>query len=254
MNPSAGRHNLPLFATCFIGRERETAAIRRLLRRSRLVTLCGPGGCGKTRLAIEAAIPQVRLQPDGTWLVDLAPLNDPDLVPEAAASVLGIRAARDQPAMDALATYVADRRLLLVLALSCDLRLAADTLALRIPELALGIPLTWAGLPRLVREIGLPRTRDLVLTGREILAAEALDWGLVTRVASEDRLDSLADGMISSVLKPPSAVTAMTRQSLAAIGRDMMTAAGWADVDVYLGAIAREESAEAGRCYVENLE
>ena len=119
MNPSAGRHNLPLFATSFIGRERETAAIRRLLRRSRLVTLCGPGGCGKTRLAIEAATRQVGLLPDGTWLVDLAPLSAPDLVPEVAGSVLRIRGGPDQPAMDALVTYVADRRLLLVLD-GCD--------------------------------------------------------------------------------------------------------------------------------------
>ena len=78
-NPRAGRHNLPLFATSFLGREREIAAIRRLLRRARLVTLCGPGGCGKTRLAIEAATRQVGLLPDGTWLVDLAPLSAPDL-------------------------------------------------------------------------------------------------------------------------------------------------------------------------------
>ena len=128
-NPSAGRHNLPLFATSFLGREREIAAIRRLLRRARLVTLCGPGGCGKTRLAIEAATRQVGLQPDGTWLVDLAPLSAPDLVAGAAASVLRIRAALDQPAMDALVTYPADRRLLLVLD-GCDhLVDASSTLA-----------------------------------------------------------------------------------------------------------------------------
>ena len=114
-NPSAGRHNLPLFATSFLGREREIAAIRRLLRRVRLVTLCGPGCCGKARLAMEAATRQVGLQPDGTWRVDLAPLSTPDLVPEAAASVLRIPAAPNQPTMDALVTQVADRRLLLVL-------------------------------------------------------------------------------------------------------------------------------------------
>lgn len=95
------------------------AAIRRLLRRVRLVTLCGPGGCGKTRLAIETAARQVGLQPDGAWLVDLAPLNAPDLVPEAAASVLHIRATPDQPTVDALVTCLADRRLLLLLD-SCD--------------------------------------------------------------------------------------------------------------------------------------
>src|SRR5262249_27299694 len=118
-NPRAGRHNLPLFATSFLGREREIAAIRRLLRRTRLVTLCGPGGCGKTRLAIEAATRQVGLQPDGTWLLDLTPLSAPALLPAGAASVLRIRAAPDHPDMDALVTHVADRRLLLVLD-GCD--------------------------------------------------------------------------------------------------------------------------------------
>ena len=67
---TGGRHNLPLFATSFIGREQEIATIRRRLRGTRVLTLCGPGGCGKTRLAIAAAARQVGTQPDGTWLLE----------------------------------------------------------------------------------------------------------------------------------------------------------------------------------------
>ncbi len=140
-----------------------------------------------------------------------------------------------------------------LLAISCDLRVAGDDLRFRIPELALGIPLTWGGLPRLAREIGLPRTRDLVLTGRTLNAQEALEWGVVTRVAHADELDREVAEVVESLLEPPTAVTSMTRSSLAAIGRDHMTAAGWADVDVYLGAIARPESAAARQRRVGHL-
>lgn len=133
-----------------------------------------------------------------------------------------------------------------LLALSCDLRVAGNDLRFRIPELALGIPLTWGGLPRLAREIGLARTRDLVLTGRTLTAQEALEWGVVTRLANTDGLDRVVAEVVESLLEPPAAVASMSRASLAAIGRDRMTAAGWADVDLYLGANARPES-EAAR-------
>lgn len=140
-----------------------------------------------------------------------------------------------------------------LLAISCDLRLAADDVEFRIPELALGIPLTWAGLPRLAREIGLPRSRDLVLTGRTLDAREALEWGLVTRVASGDGLDAAVATVIQRLLEPPLPVTSMTRQSLAAIGRDRTTAVGWADVDVYLSALDRDESVKARRRYIARI-
>src|SRR5262252_4074436 len=112
---TGGRHNLPLFATSFIGREQEIATIRRRLRGTRVLTLCGPGGCGKTRLAIAAAARQVGTQPNGTWLVDLAPLSRPELVAAATATTLGIQPAPDQQAVEALVTHVADRRMLLLL-------------------------------------------------------------------------------------------------------------------------------------------
>ena len=83
------RHNLPAPSTSFIGREQEAAEIAGLLRNHRLLTLTGIGGAGKTRLAIEVAQRQVGSWGDGVWLVDLAPLTDPQLVVDAVAKAVG---------------------------------------------------------------------------------------------------------------------------------------------------------------------
>src|SRR5205823_8564411 len=114
-DPGRGPHNLPLRLTSFVGRERELTEVWRLLDRSRLVTLTGPGGCGKTRLAIEDASGRLRGFPDGVWLVDLAPLADQSLVPDAVAEALGLQLHAGQPDATALALQLAPRRLLLVL-------------------------------------------------------------------------------------------------------------------------------------------
>lgn len=113
--PPGGTGNLPAETTSFIGRERELAETRRLLRASRLVTLTGVGGVGKTRLALRTA-GQVRPSfPEGVWLADLAALTDSTLVARAVAEALGLRDQSVRSAMDALADHVRDRRLLLVL-------------------------------------------------------------------------------------------------------------------------------------------
>ncbi len=89
--PEAYPHNLPAQMTSFIGREAERASARALLSESRLVTLTGPGGTGKTRLALEAAADSRELYPDGTWLVELAALADPALIDQEIAATLGVR-------------------------------------------------------------------------------------------------------------------------------------------------------------------
>ena len=83
--------NLPVQLTSFIGREREIADVKRLLFSSHLVTLTGAGGSGKTRLAIQIANSVSESFADGVWLVDLAPLREPALVPQLAAQALGLR-------------------------------------------------------------------------------------------------------------------------------------------------------------------
>jgi len=108
-------NNLPQQVTSFIGRERELHEIRELLRRARLVTVVGTGGLGKTRLSLQVAADALDDFPDGVWLVELAPLADPKLVPQAVASVLGIKEEAGSSVSQALAQHCADRKLLLIL-------------------------------------------------------------------------------------------------------------------------------------------
>ena len=107
--------NLPSETTSFIGREKELAETWRLLRLSRLVTLTGVGGVGKTRLALRAARQVSASFPEGVWLADLAALTDATLLARAVAEALEIRDQSVRSAVDSLADHVRDRRLLLVL-------------------------------------------------------------------------------------------------------------------------------------------
>jgi len=115
--PAAGapRHNLPLRATTFVGRERELAEISRLLSLTRLLTLTGAAGVGKTRLALRAAANALEDYPDGAWFVDLGPIGDPSLVVRTVAGVLSIRERHGRPLLETLAGAVRDRRMLLIL-------------------------------------------------------------------------------------------------------------------------------------------
>lgn len=109
------QHNLPSDLTRFVGRDQEVAQVGKLLRSHRLVTLTGPGGVGKTRLAIEAARRLVGTTPDGVWLVELGPLADPDLVPQSVAAGVGVTPEPGRPLLTTLAGALRRRRLLLVL-------------------------------------------------------------------------------------------------------------------------------------------
>src|SRR5690348_7302269 len=83
-------HNLPVQLSSFIGRVRDSAEVAQRLARSRLVTLTGAGGCGKTRLAVHVSQAMANRYADGVWYSALASLTDPALVPEAVASVLAL--------------------------------------------------------------------------------------------------------------------------------------------------------------------
>lgn len=108
-------HNLPLQLTSFIGRVKEITEIKNLLTACRLVTLIGPGGAGKTRLALQAAAELSGEMAQGVWLVDLTPLAEPELVPQAVASVLNVREEGQRPLVDTLSDYLSDKTLLLIL-------------------------------------------------------------------------------------------------------------------------------------------
>lgn len=108
-------NNLPIALTSFVGRDRDVAAVRRRLATSRLLTLVGTGGVGKTRLALEAAAKVLDTVPDGAWLVELAALTEPDLVAQAVASLLGVAEQPGRPLVASLAEACGSRTILLIL-------------------------------------------------------------------------------------------------------------------------------------------
>jgi predicted ATPase/class 3 adenylate cyclase len=113
----AYRNNLPLQPTPLVGREKEVSEVRDLLRgeETRLLTLTGPGGTGKTRVALQAAADLLEEFPDGAFFVSLAALGDPDRFISAVAETLGVKEIGEQPLDETLKDYLSERRLLLVL-------------------------------------------------------------------------------------------------------------------------------------------
>jgi hypothetical protein len=108
-------HNIPQQVTSFIGRERELDEIKDLFERTRLLTLLGMGGLGKTRLSLQVGADLLDQFPDGVWFVDLAPIKDPSLVPNAAAQVVGVREESGKALTQTLCEHVRQRKLLFIL-------------------------------------------------------------------------------------------------------------------------------------------
>jgi predicted ATPase/class 3 adenylate cyclase len=109
-------HNLPTHATTLLGRDRELAEVRQLFADgARLVTLTGPGGTGKTRLSLQVAAEVLDDFEHGVFLVELAPITDPALVPSAIAQVLGVRDVGNRPVLEALKDFLRHKTLLLIL-------------------------------------------------------------------------------------------------------------------------------------------
>ena len=106
---------LPLEVTPFVGRHRELAELAGLLRTARLVTVTGPGGVGKTRVALRAAAELAGEFPDGAWLVELSGLHDPELLPDTVASGLGLAGTENHSQLDAILDHLRDQQLLLIL-------------------------------------------------------------------------------------------------------------------------------------------
>jgi predicted ATPase/DNA-binding XRE family transcriptional regulator/tetratricopeptide (TPR) repeat protein len=133
--------NLPAELTAFIGRDREAADVRALTESSRLVTLTGPGGAGKTRLALHVAAEQLGVPGDGVWLVELARVTERDDVGSAVAGSLGIPLQLGRAALDVLADALAPQEIIIVLD-NCEHLVStcakvADTLLRHCPKLRL---------------------------------------------------------------------------------------------------------------------
>src|SRR5262245_61639391 len=113
--PGHRASNLPAELTSFVGRREELREAKRLLTTTRLLTLTGSGGAGKTRLALRVAAEMARGFPDGAWMVSLASIQDPMLVPQAVFTALGVYDLSAGVSLSSLAEYLAGKRLLLVL-------------------------------------------------------------------------------------------------------------------------------------------
>lgn len=141
----------------------------------------------------------------------------------------------------------------LVLAAACDLRVAADTVRFSIPEVDLGIPLAWGGIPRLVRELGPAITKELVLTCRPFDAEEAKALRFLNRVVPEDRLFDEADALAAELAAKPGFALRATKQHVNAVTEDLAgTRRNANDADTLVAAMADEESRAISRAYLKS--
>ncbi len=138
-----------------------------------------------------------------------------------------------------------------VLASACNLRIAAASTRFRVPEIDVGIPLAWSGLPRLVRELGPAITNELVMTGRPFSAEEAHGWRFVNRVVVDDLLESAAMKLAETIAsKPRLGVFATKQQVRIASEHIVSTAASDMDRTLIASAGADAESRETMRDYL----
>ncbi len=133
-------NNLPVQLTSFVGRGRELREIRKLLEGERLLTLTGPAGSGKTRLAVEVAGRSLAAHADGTWFVDLVPLADGSLVPRAVAAAVGVVEPQPLTVVDTLIDHLRPREAILVID-NCEHVLEATSTL--VDSLLRACPLLW---------------------------------------------------------------------------------------------------------------
>ncbi|MDO8391153.1 MAG: enoyl-CoA hydratase/isomerase family protein [Actinomycetota bacterium] len=142
----------------------------------------------------------------------------------------------------------------LVVASGCDLRIAADTARFSIPEVDLGIPLAWGGIPRLVRELGPALTKELVMTCRPFDAAEAKAAGFLNRVVPEATLDDEVESLVQVLLAKPKLALLETKAHVNAVTESMVgTGRSWADADGLFAGLRDAEGRASALAYVERL-
>ncbi len=142
----------------------------------------------------------------------------------------------------------------LVVAAGCDLRVAADTARFSIPEVDLGIPLAWGGIPRLVREIGPALTKELVMTCRPFDAHEAKAAGFLNRVVPEADLDAEVEALVQVLLAKPKLALLETKAHVNAVTESMVgTGRSWADADGLGAGLRDPEGRASAQAYVERL-
>jgi enoyl-CoA hydratase/carnithine racemase len=138
-----------------------------------------------------------------------------------------------------------------VLAAACDLRVAADDTHFSIPEVDLGIPLAWGGIPRLVREIGPAMTKELVMTCRPFSAAEAHAAGFLNRVVPPDELDASVEALVTQLESKSLQTLSATKRHVDAVTEGMVsTARAWNDADSLVTALRDPESRAVAAAYL----
>jgi predicted ATPase/class 3 adenylate cyclase len=210
-NPAL-RHNLPQVASSFVGRQADLARLTELLATTRLVTLTGPGGTGKTRLALQAGAEELDGSVDGVWFCDLSLLSHPDAVAREVASVLSVPEVPGHDPLDTLAEGLATRSLLLVLD-NCEHLLApaaalVDRLLAGCPGIVVLVtsrePLSVTGehvlrVPPLGLPADIPGTDPLA----EVLGSEAATLFVARARAHDDRfvLDEAAAPLVAAICR-----------------------------------------------------
>lgn len=141
-----------------------------------------------------------------------------------------------------------------VLASACDLRVAAEDARFSIPEVDLGIPLAWGGIPRLVREIGPALTKELVMTCRPFGAEEARAAGFVNRVVPPAELDRAVEDLVQLLLTKSALTLTATKANVNAVTESMVgTGRSWNDADSLVTALRDPESRAAGAAYLQRV-
>ena len=210
-NPAL-RHNLPQVASSFVGRQAELERLRALLTTDRLVTLTGPGGTGKTRLALQAGAEDLDGSADGVWFCDLSPLSHADAVAREVTTVLGVPEVPDRDPLDVLVEGLFSRRLLLVLD-NCE-HLLAPAAAL-VDRLLAGCPglvvLATSREPLSVPGEHVLRVQPLSVPGEdlgadplgEVLESEAAMLFVARARAHDDRfaLDGTTAPLVASICR-----------------------------------------------------
>jgi len=197
-------HNLPRPVTSFVPREGDVAEVRARLAKYRIVTLVGSGGSGKTRLAIEVGAALLEEYPDGVWIAELAPLEDPLLVAETVCSTIGVPVQGSRSATDSAAGYLRQKKALLILDNCEHLVEAAARLA---EELVLACPslllLATSREPLGIDGESTYRVPSLSFPSRTegITAAEALGYGAVRLFV--ERATATVDGFSLSDANAP---------------------------------------------------
>lgn len=185
---------------------------------------------------------------------DLRQFADPDQHGRSGAD-LGARMAAAVEDMEAVTVAAIHGHCVgggLVLAAACDLRVAADNTRFSIPEVDLGIPLAWGGIPRLVREIGPAMTRELVMTCRPFDASEAQQLGFLNRVVERGQLETEALSLARAVAqRPQSVVRATKRQVQTALENVASTRDAWSGEPMLAAALADPEARASARRYLD---